>query len=105
MAKSSAPTPGPATGVASEDLGVIVVCAFRYALGRKSYLPSMMADLIIRYWKSIPERDRLRIEVELTRALAENDDALRDLGWDCDVEAWQRLAVDIVGLRKDANGR
>lgn len=97
MSKSSRTLSSAKSGVEPDDLGVILVCAFRYALGRKSYMPSLIADVIRRYWDLVPARERLLIQAELSRALNEHDDEnlRRDIGWEIDVETWRRLAKDV----------
>lgn len=60
-------------------------------------MPSLIADVIRRYWDLVPARERLLIQAELSRALNEHDDEnlRRDIGWEIDVETWRRLAKDV----------
>ena len=69
-----------------KDFSCIVLCAFRYALGRMSYMPSLVAEFIKgNVDKLTPCHIRLMIE-EI------NDyDAMGWLGMDCDIQLWLNL--------------
>lgn len=40
------------------NMGIIVICAVRYALGRKSYMPGLVQDFIMRHPEILTENDR-----------------------------------------------
>ncbi len=81
--------------------GLMIVAAFRYCLGRMTYMPSVCADWIIRHWDEFPERERIVIQRELEEAftednkdradIARNDGFGYTLGHDCDRRAWSRV--------------
>ena len=69
-----------------KDFSIVVFCAFRYALGRMTYMPSIVAEFIQTNIKDIKTSDiRLMIK-EIEEA---NEDNL--LGMDFDVRMWLRL--------------
>ena len=40
------------------EIGAIVICAVRYALGRESYIPGLVCDFIMRHPEILTESDR-----------------------------------------------
>ena len=65
---------------------LIAICAFRYALGRMTTMPSHVAGWLIANKDRLSLPDRELIVREIDEA-AEN----RRLGMDCDVATWSRL--------------
>lgn len=68
------------------DERTIAVFAFRYALGRMTYAPSLVAGYITEHLDSFTEQDRKQMVDEI-------EDAERDrlLGDACDAEVWLEL--------------
>lgn len=69
-----------------EDFSVLVFCAFRYCLGRMTYITSTMSELILKYWDKIEDRDRHIIKKEIQEAIANGT-----AGMEMDIEQWQRI--------------
>ena len=69
----------------------IPVGAFRYALGRMSYIVGVTVDWLIRDWELIQPEDQIVIKRDLANALEEGN-----LGMSCDKKDWQRLALALV---------
>ena len=72
----------------------IYFCAFRYCLGRMSYVVSDFCEEATRKIKQINDHFLLLLEKELIEAI-QKDDAKRangeihkTLGWDCDRKEW-----------------
>ena len=40
------------------EIGAIVICAVRYAIGRESYMPGLVQDFIMRHPEILTENDR-----------------------------------------------
>ena len=40
-----------------DDFFTIIICAIRYALGRRTYMPSLVCGYASRYIKQIPTKD------------------------------------------------
>ena len=60
--------------------------AFRYALGRKTYVVSMVVDELIKQWPNLNDANKSKIKTEIEQAIYE------DLaGWDCDVVEWKKI--------------
>ena len=78
----------------------MVIAAFRYCLGRMTYIVSDCCDWLIEQWPYFSEDTKSIIRRELDRAFGE-DDAIRanpqsqyayqPLGHDCDRAQWERV--------------
>lgn len=65
---------------------LIAIAAFRYALGRASYIVSHVADWLIANRDQLTAHDRAMIVREIGE-MAERD----ALGHDCDIRDWERV--------------
>lgn len=66
---------------------IILFFAVRYALGRQSYAPSLVADVV---------RDNLKhLTEEELESIVDETYAVRNLGMPCDVSVWESLRRDI----------
>jgi hypothetical protein len=72
----------------------IYFCAFRYCLGRKSYVVSDFCEEATRKIKQINDHFLLLLEKELIEAIQKDDierangEIHKTLGWDCDRKEW-----------------
>lgn len=62
----------------------ILICAFRYALGRRTYVVGSIVREIHRVWNSLSERDRELIVGEI----GEYREKFGNLGHACDERDW-----------------
>ena len=62
----------------------ILIFAFRYALGRTSTAPGIVADHLIKQWANLAPHSRLQIREEIRTAINRGD-----AGHPCDVETWR----------------
>lgn len=73
---------------------VIVSCAVRYALGRSTYMPGLVADEVRRNWRSLGEQQSvIRGDVaEWLRSIDDHSAAGRAV-WHArvDIEVWRNL--------------
>lgn len=46
--------------IASDDAATLLIAAFRYSLGRRSYMPSLVQDIIKKYHSGILSSQMLR---------------------------------------------
>ena len=60
--------------------------AFRYALGRKTYVVLEVTDVLIDQWDKLKPTFRKKIKQEIVTAI-EDDDA----GMDMDIEEWGKI--------------
>ena len=67
----------------NSDLRLLMIAAFRYSLGRRTYMPSFVADLIMKNYHVFNEKDLERFIEEVNKK--------RDLGESCDIETWGEL--------------
>ena len=51
------------------DLGAMMICAVRYAIGRQSYMPSLVQGFIMRYPQAVTEN----VKSVILRDIEEND--------------------------------
>ena len=78
-----------------EDL--MVIAAFRYCLGRMTYISGVCADWLVDKWPELPPRSKALIRTELDRAFVQDDadrasgTSFKELGWDCDRQAWEKV--------------
>lgn len=81
-----------------EDIDTLTVCAFRYALGRRTYIVGDVARITAQMRSKVSPEVRDIIVRDLKEAI-DRDDYARDqgrtddlpLGMDCDREEWVRL--------------
>lgn len=66
--------------------GIILNCAFRYALGRQSYVVGVLVNTLIKNFRKINIHDRTRIANEIEKAINE-----RLAGSKYDVVEWRRV--------------
>lgn len=76
---------------------LMVVAAFRYSLGRMTYISGVCADWIVARWQDFPPNVQNLIHCELEEAFkCDNEERAmgekyRTLGWDCDRKQWERV--------------
>ena len=51
---------------------LILICAFRYALGRMTYIPDVVSEEIINNWNSLSKHDKKLIQKEIKEAIDNN---------------------------------
>lgn len=81
------------TWVGGAYYGCIVLCAMRYAIGRRTYMTGLVADYIKENWFYINRQDRDNMLRDLSEDIAhsEANPDIRWLGDACDVAAWMEL--------------
>ena len=89
-----------------EDL--MVISAFRYCLGRMTYISGVCADWLVDKWPELPPHSRALIRTELDRAFAQDDEdrasgtSFKALGWDCDRATWEKVRALWAGEQPPA---
>ena len=74
----------------NHDLNTLILCSFRYALGRRSYIVQEISDLIVRYIDEIQPWVKEKIIKEV-----EDSFRRKELGMKCDIETWCGLIQKI----------
>lgn len=77
----------------TDDFGTICVCAVRYALGRMTYMPSLVQDYIRPLLPYIELR-ALDVIARDIREFGGLDHRKEAYGWDCDYEGWMRFLAE-----------
>ena len=70
----------------SIDEQVVLLCAMRYALGRRTYVTSCVSNEIINNWCDFPKGKQVLIKREISEAIADNN-----IGSKCDLNSWKRI--------------
>ena len=62
---------------------ILLFCAFRYAIGRRSYVPSVIEQIIIDNWNNMPLETRKKFKSEIRESIDGNraGDCYDILGW------------------------
>lgn len=69
-----------------DDLNTLSFAAFRYALGRKSYIVEMVAHSLSRNAKHIRKDIKTRMCEDILRAIDNNE-----AGMECDIIEWRKV--------------
>jgi|JTFP01.1.fsa_nt_gb hypothetical protein len=70
-----------------EDDELVLFCAFRYALGRRTYVVSAIVEIILENWEKFsPERQE-----QFKKEILEHKKLCGDLGDACDEDSWNRI--------------
>jgi len=76
---------------------LMVIAAFRYCLGRRTYIVETCAEWIVKMWPVFSKGNRMLIVRDLEEAFREDDrqraegDRYKTLGDDCDRRAWEKV--------------
>ena len=76
---------------------LMVISAFRYCLGRMTYIVGDCADWLIKIWPYLSKETQNIIRRDLEEQFTLDDDAratgrdYKPLGWDCDRAEWSRV--------------
>lgn len=73
------------------ETGLIVLCAIRYAIGRRTYMPSTVVSWVKRHWRAIAPKDRALILRDVTEACDRHSIGGDYLGDACDVATWMEF--------------
>lgn len=72
-----------------EDIDHMIFSAFRYAMGRRSYIVSTTVDFIMNNLDLVPKKFRNLMIDEIT--MGENEEYFYRLGDECDKKQWLKL--------------
>lgn len=74
---------GEKTIIDNSDLRLLMLATFRYSLGRRTYMPSFIVDLIIKNSKIFNKQN--------WRQFIEEINEIENLGDSCDIQTWNKL--------------
>ena len=87
-----------------QDLDLVFVAAFRYALGRRSYMVFTIADFIRTNISLVPQNIINLMIREITEAEENHNNGLyKALGDDCDVKTWLSLREFLIKYQEKSN--
>lgn len=72
------------------EINDLMVCAFRYALGRKTYITGAISDLLIKYKDKLSVQSREAILRDIKKAFDTNN-----YGMEMDKEVWAKLQEEL----------
>ncbi len=72
--------------ISTHDFHTIMFYAYRYAMGRRTYVTQEMSDLLIKYQHDLNWQTQQKIALEIGRRIKNNE-----AGDDCDVKNWLRV--------------
>lgn len=65
---------------------LMVLAAFRYCLGRRTYMVSWCVEWLIMYWKEIDSHTKKMVVEEIKEAIEKHW-----AGDECDVDEWRKI--------------
>ena len=65
------------------DDQIVLSCAFRYALGRRTYVVDTVVKAILENWEVLPRTDKARYKKEIIES--------ESLGDKCNAKNWHRI--------------
>lgn len=74
------------------DFQVMLLCWFRYSLGRATYMPSYCCEYLKKHWDILPYDYKRQIHNDINHAI-EQDMA----GHDCDKSTWKEMLNFPIG--------
>jgi len=72
--------------IENDDDRLLYIAAFRYALGRRTYMPSVIVGKILEAWDEFTEHDKSLFKKEIQEAIERGC-----AGDECDIQAWRRI--------------
>jgi hypothetical protein len=73
------------------DLGFVVLCAMRYAIGRRTYACSIVANFIKARWRDLDVTHRSLLLRDLNEEIERKKRGVGCLGSECDEKVWREL--------------
>lgn len=74
------------TSVDNQTLAHLLLCSFRYSLGRMTYIVSDCVEWLTRYWNLLPSGWKRQIHDDIRKAIEQGR-----AGHDCDLAQWRRV--------------
>lgn len=68
------------------DFQMMLLSAFRYSLGRKTYMSGVCVEWLEKYWDRMPKQYKEQIRNDIAHAIKHGL-----AGSDCDVAEWKKL--------------
>lgn len=72
--------------VPKRDFEMMLLSAFRYSLGRTTYMSGVCVEWLTKYWDIMPYNYKEQIHRDITHAIE-----VGMAGHDCDIAEWKKL--------------
>lgn len=76
--------------ISDDNLDIIILCALRYAMTRRSYVVGTMQDFIKKHWPELNEHTRNNITRDIGNYLTEDGNDPKDI-----YETWKQLYKEL----------
>lgn len=80
------------TIIDNNTLAHLLLCSFRYSLGRMTYIVSDCVEWLRRYWHLLPENWQQQIHEDIKKAIEQGM-----AGHQCDIESWKKVLELKIG--------
>jgi hypothetical protein len=74
------------TQIDNNTLSHLLLCSFRYSLGRMTYITSDCEEWLRRYWHLLPFGWRTQIHADIRQAIERGH-----AGHQCDIDSWKKV--------------
>ena len=74
----------------------MVMCSIRYAMGRRTYMPGLVQDIVKKYRNRLSARALVQISEEVTREIESYESDGKTLGADFDHRDWKKFAEELL---------
>lgn len=74
--------------IETDDDRLVLIAAFRYALGRMTYMPSVISGQVKACWSELTASDRNLIKREISEAIERGC-----AGHKCDIDRWGEILL------------
>jgi len=74
------------------EFGAICLCAVRYAIGRMTYMPSLVVGFIKDNWHNLDDNTKIIIQRDVGHAIKDDLAGFNSLGHECDRVMWTKFA-------------
>ena len=82
--------------ISQQDFGTLCICALRYCHGRKTYMPSLVQDIVRAHFEDLSDKDL---------GVIANDEEYQQrfdlFGMECDERDWKRFYGDLKEWREE----
>ena len=82
--------------VSKDNLGALLVCSVRYAMGRQSYMVGLICDLVRKHIGAVDKNTINTISRDISTELERCERSGELLGAQMDHDEWSRLLGDIT---------
>jgi hypothetical protein len=74
---------------------MMILSTLRYAMGRRSYITSLVPELVIQYQDVLEVQQLRQIQQEVVEELRKYNEVGRTMGDKCDDDGWFKFVLDL----------